>query len=84
MGKMNLARRLKNVWVRLSQANSKQKEAYCRWMHTLSAAAIIGAATIAFSRELSASIWYDASRVIALVLIGVLLFLVGTRLLKEE
>lgn len=61
---------------------AKQKEAYGRLMHTLSAASFIGAVSVMFS-ETQASL-YVVTKISALVIWGVLLFWVGAILSKGE
>jgi len=62
----------------------KQKEAYGRWMHTMSAAAIVGAVTIMFASKPAGAFWYDFMKVIALLTIGSALFCAGAILSKGE
>lgn len=60
----------------------KQKEAYGRLSHTLSAASLIAAVSVMFA-ETEASL-YVVSKVVSLVFWGVLLFWVGAVLSKGE
>lgn len=60
----------------------KQKEAYGRLSHTLSAASLIGAVTVMFTETQATA--YVVSKVAALVFWGVLLFWVGAILSKGE
>lgn len=60
----------------------KQKEAYGRFAHTMSAASLIGSVTVMFTEpSLTVSV---GSRIGALVFWGVLLFWVGALLSKGE
>jgi hypothetical protein len=60
----------------------KQKEAYGRLAHTMSAASLIGSVTVMFTEpSLTVSV---GSRIGALVFWGVLLFWVGALLSKGE
>lgn len=60
----------------------KQKEAYGRLSHTLSAASLIGSVTVMFTETEATA--YVVSKVAALVFWGVLLFWVGAILSKGE
>lgn len=60
----------------------KQKEAYGRYSHTISAACCIGAVTIGFSE--SSATANTTEKVAALVFWAVVLFLVGSILSKGE
>ncbi len=60
----------------------KQKEAYGRLSHTLSAASLIGAVTVMFTETHATA--YVVSKIAALVFWGVLLFWVGAILSKGE
>ena len=65
----------------LRAANPKQREAYARYCHTSSAAALIGTATLVFSEiPLTSSI---AARAILMFILGVGLLTFGTFLLRE-
>ena len=61
---------------------SKQKEGYARYVQTLSAAAVIGAVTLAFAA--SESTTSVVSRVVAMALMGVVLFLLAAVLSRGE
>lgn len=60
----------------------KQKEAYGRLSHTLSAASLVGAVSVMFT-ETEATL-YVSGKIAALVFWGVLLFWVGAILSKGE
>lgn len=60
----------------------KQKEAYGRLFHTLSAAGFIGAVTVIFTENQASA--YNVARVAALSLTGVLFFVMGALLSKGE
>ena len=60
----------------------KQKEAYGRFSHTVSAACTIGAVSLAFTESTNTS--SAASKVFALVFWAVILFVVGSVLSKGE
>lgn len=60
----------------------KQKEAYGRLFHTLSAAGFIGAVTVSFT-ETQVSV-YNVVRVAILPLVGVLFLIAGALLSKGE
>ena len=68
----------------LMNPTGKQKEAYCRWMHTLSAACIVGAVSIAFSKSLPREFWTEAAKVASLTFWAVVLFIGGAILGKGE
>ena len=60
----------------------KQKEAYARYCHTMSAAALIGAMTVFFSDSpLTISAGFRAA---AMLVVGVILFLTGMVLNEEK
>jgi dihydroorotase-like cyclic amidohydrolase len=79
-------KRIENLLVSIQSAfrtpTLKQKEAYGRFSHTISAACCIGAVTLAFSDLPDNS--YAASKVAALVFWAVVLFLIGSILSKGE
>jgi hypothetical protein len=79
---MDFSQLLADLGGALLSPSAKQKEAYGRFFHTLSAASIIGAITVAFS-ETHAS-WYVVSRVAALSSWGVVLFCAGALFSKGE
>ena len=60
----------------------KQKEAYGRFCHTLSAAALVGVVTVLHLD--SEPSWYIAKRFTALVASAMVLFVVGAMLSKGE
>ena len=64
----------------LANPTGKQKEAYARFFHTLSAGCFIGAVTVAFS---GAGIQV-AVRAAVLILLGIVLFFVAAGLAKGE
>lgn len=59
-----------------------QKEAYGRLLHTLCAAALIGATSLTFSSM--GAFWYDLGKVLALLLLAVLFFFFGAILSKGD
>ena len=58
---------------------SKQREAYGRFLHNLSTACFIAATSIIFTENA-----YGAAHVVALLLSGVISFLVGAFLFRAE
>ena len=62
--------------------SGKQKEAYGRLLHTLCAAALIGATSLTFSSM--GACWYDLGKVLALLLLAVLFFFFGAILSKGD
>jgi hypothetical protein len=66
-----------------SKPSLKQKEAYGRFCHTLAAACIIGSATLLFGETMPVARYADG-RIVAMLVAGVLLFLVGGILSKGE
>lgn len=64
----------------IKHPTGKQKESYARFLHTLSAACLIGATTVAFS----GSGWEVAQRTIGLVFVGVVLFFVAAPFAKGD
>lgn len=68
----------------LMSPTSKQKEAYCRWLHTLSAACIVGAVSIAFTKSPAQDFWTEMAKVVSLVFWAVILFIGGAILGKGE
>jgi hypothetical protein len=62
----------------------KQKEAFGRLLHTLSAACYVGAASIMFSGTASTSFWYDALRVALLFVFALAFLIAGANLSKGE
>jgi hypothetical protein len=62
--------------------SGKQKEAYARFAHTLAAASLIGAVTLLFAE--APSTWGALWRIAGLAAFGVLSFLGGSVLLKDE
>ena len=63
---------------------SKQKEAYGRFLHTLSAACMVGAVWIAFTESQTGHFWSVTGEVAPFVLLGLALFIVGGILSKGE
>jgi hypothetical protein len=61
---------------------ARQKEAYARYCHTISAAGLIGAATVIFSD--SALTVSALLRAASMLVVAVILFLSGTLLNKEQ
>ena len=76
-------RRLKLLWrslvASLTTPTGKQREAYARLAHTLTAAAVIGAFTLAWS----GTALYDVWRVVGLALLGLILFISGSLLIRN-
>lgn len=68
----------------LLEPTGKQKEASGRWLHTLSAASVIGAVTIMFAKSSSSGFWYDMLKVAGLGAWGFVLFIIGSVLSKGE
>ena len=66
----------------LRSPSVKQKEAYARYCHTLSAAGLIGTVTLVFSEPTLTL--FGFLRAVAMLALAVLLFLSGTALLSEE
>jgi hypothetical protein len=62
--------------------SGKQTEAYARFAHTLAAAALIGAVTLLFAE--APSTWGSFWRLLGLMVFGVLSFLGGAVLLKDD
>ena len=60
----------------------RQKEAYARFAHTLAAASVIGAITLAFAEGSATWAWFW--KTYGLAVIGVTLFVAGAVLLKGE
>jgi hypothetical protein len=61
--------------------NSKQREAYARYCHTLSAVAMVGLVTLIFSElSLTAPV---VLRAVSMLVAGVVLLVIGTSLLRE-
>jgi hypothetical protein len=81
-----MGKRSKTMLAELKNAFSaptlKQKEAYGRFCHTLSATALVGAVTV-LHLDIEPT-WYITKRFIALVLSAVVLFVVGAMLSKGE
>lgn len=65
------------------QPTIKQMDACCRWLHTLSAACMVGAVSIAFTK-LPSGAEGSAANVVALSVWGVVLFIGGAILGKGE
>lgn len=76
-----IANWLTALGVMLVTPNTRQKEAYARYCHTLSAAAAIGSLTLAFTESSMGSV---ALRSLTLLVTGVLLFIFGVLVLREE
>ena len=69
------------TWITLVTPNAKQKEAYSRYCHTLSAAGVIGALTLVFSESpMTAFIGLRATMMFVLAL---LLLITGIKFLRE-
>jgi hypothetical protein len=62
--------------------SSKQIEAYARFLHTLAAAAVIGAITLVFAE--GGITWSLLWRLIGLVVSGVTCFLMGAAMLEDR
>lgn len=62
----------------------KQKEALGRWLHTLSAAALVGAITIAFTGTSPSQLWYDSLKVAGLLIWGFFFLISGCVLSKGD
>jgi hypothetical protein len=75
---------LTSVGVALKSPTLKQREAYGRWTHTLSAAATVGAVTVMFGRTAASDFWYDLAKVGALFFWSVILFIAGAILSKGD
>ena len=71
----------RGIWLPLRKPTLKQKEAYCRWLHTLSAACVVGAVTIAFATNPVDNYW---AKLQALIGWGVVLFFAGAFIGKGE
>lgn len=74
------------IWPRLAKAltdpTQRQKEAYARFMHTLAAAAVIGAITLLFTEgAISSALVY---RMTGLVIGAVVCFAGGVLLLERD
>ena len=73
--------RVTALWITLVTPNAKQKEAYSRYCHTLSAAGVIGALTLVFSESpMTAFIGVRATTMFVLAL---LLLITGIKFLRE-
>ena len=66
----------------LRSPTAKQKDAYARYCHTLSAAGAIGAVTLVFSESTLTA--FALFRAAAMLVLAVLLFLSGTAMFSEE
>jgi hypothetical protein len=77
---------MQRLWKALKQATLeptlKQKEAYARFLHTLSAASIIAAVSIIFTETAATS--QVVSRVVGLLVCSVIYFIIGAILSKGE
>lgn len=73
---------LSQIQSALRTPSAKQKEAYGRFFHTMSAASFIGSITVIFSGlPVNANYFW---KVAALIFFGVVLFLIGAILSKGE
>lgn len=68
----------------LKAPTPKQREAYGRWTHTLSAAATVGAVTVMFGKTSASDFWYELAKVGALFFWSVILFIAGAILSKGD
>ena len=82
MIKMQLIKLRDELKSALRTPTLKQKDAYGRFSHTLSAASFVGAATVMFA-ETHASL-YAVGRIAALIFWAVVLFVIGAILSKGE
>jgi len=64
--------------------NGKQKQAYCEWFHTLSAACIVGAVWIVFSKPSAHDFWHETANVVVLIFCAVIFLIAGAILGKGE
>ena len=72
---------LQNIRSALMTPTSKQKEAYGRFFHTLSAACFIGSVTTGYVNSVSAN---TVEIVAALIVLGLVIFLNGAIFSKGE
>ena len=79
---MRIKQLLSNIRVAFKAPSLKQKEAYGRFFHTLSAASFIGCATLLFAG--SSMDTFTITKVIALTSWGVIAFIVAALLSKGE
>ena len=82
-GRQNrLTERFLALWTVMLSPNVKQRDAFARYCHTLSAAGTLGALTLIFSEApITYSIAWPAT---AMFLVAVLLFVFGALVLEEE
>ena len=73
--------RLTALWITLVTPNAKQKEAYSRYCHTLSAAGVIGALTLVFSESLMTA--FIGLRATMMFVLALLLLITGIKFLRE-
>ena len=73
---------LSALWDMLRSPRAKQKEAYARYCHTLSAAGVIGSLTLVLSETTLTG--FAAVRSVAMFIAAVLLFVPGAFLLREN
>ena len=79
---MRIKQLLKSIQMAFVAPSLKQKEAYSRFFHTLSAACFIGSVTVFFGE--SSVNTYTIARVMALIFWGVITFIIATLLSKGE